>query len=249
MRISIILLFLSVTLSGHPEVRSDHLLGSMVQFDKAFIPVLYQTKHNKIVEAKKAALQMRFQWLKLKNRYGDLVKEPAWEDAFCRADEWLGEAVQLIHENEAQLAFIQLNQARYELTELRRIYKIDYYLDEVFRFQEQVQTLSEVIHDEKLYLLEWPYLEKLIGKMNATWFSFTKNTFKPGDYDFNIDKRKRFKALKVNVARELLLFNDTIVEAHQLKMRVAIKALEKEADQLLMLFGNFKGQPTYFASL
>lgn len=249
MRINLILLFLCMTFLGKAETANSKLVKDMVQFDQAFIPVLYHVKNGKMAEAKKATLQMRFYWMKLKNRHQFLVNDPAWEDAFCRADDWIDDALQLMHENEPHLTYIQLNQARYEMTELRRQFKIDYYLDYVFNFQEMVETLSEVLHDEKLYLLEWNQLESMIGRMNATWLMMRRQQLNPADFKFNAKERQRLTSLQLNIAKELLFFNDLTAEAHQLKMRIAIEALEREANNLLLLFGDFEGQPTYFATL
>lgn len=249
MRVLTVMIFLCFAWSVNAKQLPGNLVEDMVQFDQAFIPVLYHVKHGKMGEAKKAAFQMRFKWMKLKSRQQDLVNDPNWQDAFCRADDWLDDAVKLIHENESHLAFIQLNQARYEMVELRRQFKIEYYLDYIFQFQEQVQTLAEVLRDEKLYLLEWTDLEVMIGKMNATWIIMRRQQFDPTDFELKLKARNAMTGLQVDIAKALLQFNDIVPEAHQLKMRVAIGQLEEKADQLLQLFGDFEGQPSYYATL
>ncbi len=250
MRYIILTLLISVSFSVQAEnTRFNSMYEEMVRFDQAFIPVYFHVKYKNLTEARKAILPLRFRWNKLKNKYEYLVEEAAWQDAFCRADEWMDQAIDLIHENEAEMAFIQLSQVQFEMSQLRKCYELPYYLDKVYRFQELAQTLSEILHDEKLYLLEWGMIEQYVGQMNSSWISLRRHSMDPKDFNLTFAERKVLQATKVSIARELIFFNDLLAEAHQIKLRVAIKRLEREADTLLMLFGHYKPTDTYIATL
>ncbi len=243
-----LLIMMSTTMFGNVPIPAEDIRQDMVQFDQAFIPLWFHIYEGDLSKAKSEVFYVNFKWQQLKNRYGEASPDGAWQDAFCRTDEWLGDAYAAIDRNDGRLALNQLNHARYELMELRSQYGIAYYLDEVYRFQEIVQAIAEVVHDDKLCLLEWNELEAMIGRMNTNWVRITQQALDMKLYELDRETQLKLQKGQARVAEKLLYFNDQVAKANQLLLAEAIRPLEKEALYQMRLFGKFDAFKTYYAS-
>lgn len=231
-------------LSGYTnDIRRD-----MAQFDQAFIPLWFHVYEGNMTEAKKGVFMVNFKWRQLKNRYGRALEDGMWQDAFCRAEEWLSDAFAAIDQNKERLALNQLNHVRYELMELRSQYNIPYYLDEVYRFQEIVRSVAEVVHDDKLCLLEWSELEAMIGRMNTAWVRVKQLEWEPALYELDRKGQEKIQNTQDRITTHLLNFNEQLAQANQLLLAEAVRPLEREALYQMRLFGKFDAFATYYAS-
>lgn len=248
MRFLILLMMMSTVTLGNVPQRAEDIREDMVYFDQAFIPLWFHVYEGNMSAAKSEVFYVNFKWQQLKNRHGKSSSDGDWQDAFCRAEEWLGDAFMAIDHNDSRLALNQLNHARYEMMELRKKYHIDYYLDEVYRFQEIVQAIAEVVHDDKLCMLEWNEVEAMIGRMNTTWVRITQFELDTRLFDVDRDTKEKLKNGQQRIADELLFFNLQLEQANQLLLAEAIRPLEKDALHQMRLFGKFDAFKTYYAS-
>jgi hypothetical protein len=249
MRILVGLIMMTSTIMfGNTSIPAEDIRQDMVQFDQAFIPLWFHIYEGNLSKAKSEVFYVNFKWQQLKNRYGEASDDGAWQDAFCRTEEWLGDAYAAIDHNDGRLALNQLNHARYELMELRSQYGIPYYLDEIYRFQELVQAIAEVVHDDKMCMLEWSELETMIGRMNTNWVRVTQQVLNANLYELDRDTQQKLQKGRSRVAEKLLYFNDQVTEADQLLLAEAIRPLEREALYQMRLFGKFDAFKTYYAS-
>lgn len=249
MRILIgLLIMMSTTMFGNVPTPNEDIRQDMAQFDQAFIPLWFHIYEGNMSKAKSSVFYLNFKWQQLKNRHQEASADGAWQDAFCRTDEWLGDAYAAIDHNDSRLALNQLNHARYELMELRSAYGIEYHLDEVYRFQEIVQAIAEVVHDDKLCNLEWNELEVMIGRMNSSWVRINQQAFDVQLYKLDRDAQQKLKNGQSRLNDMLLHFNDQLAAANRLLLAEAIRPIEREALYQVRLHGQFDAFKTYYAS-
>ncbi len=241
-------ILMSTMMMGTAPDVSEDLRRDMAHFDQAFIPLWFHVYEGNMTQAKKQVFVVNFKWQQLKNRYGEALEDGAWQDAFCRAEEWLGDAYAAIDQNKGRLALNQLNHVRYEMMELRSQYNIPYYLDEVYRFQEIVQAVAQVVHDDQLCLLEWNELEAMIGRMNTAWVRVKQLDWDPANYELGRRGQEKIRNTQDRITAYLLSFNEQLPHANQLLLAEAARPLEREALYQMRLFGKFNAFTTYFAS-
>ncbi len=248
MKFIIGLMLMSTVVFGQSPGSSQDLKKDMVNFDQAFIPLWFYVYEGNINKAKSAVFYVNFKWQQLKNRHELSINHADWQDAFSKTDQWLKDAYTAIDHNDTRLALNQLNHARYEMIELRQLYHISYYLDEVYRFQSVVQSVAEIVHDDKLCLLEWNEVESMIGRMNTAWVKLEQTQQNMKAFNLSKEKLQKIKSGKDRIVKHLLIFNNKVKEANQLLLAEAIRPLEREALYQMRLFGKFDSYQSYYAS-
>jgi len=133
----------------------------MVQFDQAYLPVWAYAYEGNLQKAKASVFYLEFQWQRLRGKYQDAMPDESWQETFRRVNDWLGDVYYAIDANELPLALSQLEHVRYELQQLRREYHVDYFLDHLYDFQDELAILTEAANDDMLCLLEWLESERL----------------------------------------------------------------------------------------
>lgn len=248
MRLLIGFLLVSTLLLGNAAMASADIKQDMVEFDQALIPLWFHVYEGDMTKAKKSVFYVHFKWQQLKNSHAEASGQVEWRDAFCRTDDWLSDAYAAIHQNNSRLALNQLNHARYEMMELRRQYNIPYYLDEIWQFQEVTRSVAQVVHDEKLGLLEWNELQSMIGRMNTAWVRVRQIDWDAKDFGLDRTTIDKLRANQKRISRQLLLFNEQLRRADRQLLAETVRPLEKAALYQMRLFGKFDAFQTYYAS-
>ncbi len=220
----------------------------MVHFDQAYIPVWVYTYEGNAQRAKAAVFFLEFQWQRLRARYEQSVPEESWQETFRRVNDWLGDVYYAIDANELQLARSQLEHVRYELQQLRREYHVDYFLDRLYDFQDELAILTEAANDDRLCMLEWPEFEELTVAALQRWRNLMVRPFDAGFYGLDAEEERLFDAYKLEMETALIAFADIVETADQEAIAAESCHLEGTFIPLLRLFGNFKASTTYYAA-
>ena len=135
---------------------SDDLKPAMAAFDQAFIPVLYYSHYGDLESAQKAMLVLDRKWetlsVELHKHATSYHKGP---ELIQLITAWLEEARCAIEYKDPLRALIQLDHARYEMTDFRWREGMVYYLDKVWDLEAAIDIVVQTVNDPKLDLLEW----------------------------------------------------------------------------------------------
>lgn len=247
------LIFL-LLLSVHTDCRTTSLPQAdirkeFVQFDQSFLPVLFYVSEGNSFEAKRAVFHLGYHWQQLQQRYQMKVNEPLWTGTFARVDKCLNAAFFAIDANRFEEALTKLEQVKWMFSALRANYKIDYYLDHLYKFQAQLTELNEVVSDEMLNLMEWEDVMAMSVDLNRQW-----NVVMAKQVDADLLELDNTQLWKLRVTKQAV--NDAMD-----KLNAAMDAADREqvADasqqlnlallEMLRLFGNFEQAATYYADM
>ena len=219
----------------------------MVHFDQAFIPVWTYAYEGNTQKAKAAVFYLEFRWQRLYGKYRDAVPEEAWQESFRRVNEWLGDVYYAIDADESQLALSQLEHVRYELQQLRRRYHVDYHLDHLYDFQDELAILIEAANDERLCMMEWAEFEELSVAALQQWRGVMVRDFDAGFYGLDAEEERLYYAYILEMEEALRSFADIVESADREAIAAESAHLESAFVPLLRLFGNFKASATYYA--
>lgn len=233
---------------GAVQTDQSDIRRDMVHFDQAFIPVWLYVREGNMQKAKSAVFAMEFQWQKLRGKFASTVPEPEWQDAFLRVDGWLSDAYFAIDNNASRVAFNQLEYAKYELRELRRAYKIDYYIDHLYQFQDELDVLTEAANDEMLCMMDWQEFEAMSTAALQHWRTLMVHPFDADLYELETDEENLFREYQSDVESALMTFYAAVETGDREAVATASPQLGDAFMPLLRLFGNFNASRTYYAA-
>jgi hypothetical protein len=225
------------------------LKQDMVHFDRAFIPVWIYVREGDMAKAKAAVFNLEFRWQQLRGKYQNTVEEDNWQEAFRRVDDWLGDVYYAIDANQPQLALNQLDHVRYDLQQLRRHYHIDYYLDHLFDFHDELTVLIEAANDNMLCLLEWPEFEELSVSALQHWRNLMTHPFDAGLYEFTVEEESLFLTYQKEMEEVLVSFSEIVETADREAIASESGNLELTLRDVMRLFGNFDASRTHYAGM
>ena len=218
---------------------------AMVHFDRAFIPVLAYSFEGDIHQAKRSVFYLEFQWQKLKKQYQAYLPEEA--EALNRINSWLGDAYYAIDANNLTLAANQLEHVKYEFMELRQKYGVDYYLDNLYNFQDAIGLLSEAAGDELMCHMEWGEYEHLLQKAIEDWQAIRAQPIDSALHEFDEARLQQLAYKQDAMEAVLLQFAETFSCANRQQLAIASQSLQPAFFEVLRMFGNFEASQTYFA--
>jgi hypothetical protein len=218
---------------------------AMVHFDRAFVPVLVYSFEGDVHQAKRSVFYLEFQWQKLKKQYQAYLPEEA--EALNRINSWLGDAYYAIDANNMTLAANQLEHVKYEFMELRQKYGVDYYLDDLFNFQDEIGLLSEAAGDELMCLMEWGEYEQLLQRAIKDWQAIRAQPLDSTLHEFDEARLQQLAYKQDAMEAVLYQFAETFSCASRQQLAVASQSLQPAFFEVLRMFGNFEASQTYFA--
>ena len=162
-----ILLAIIVTMGScnKPGVERD-----MVYFDEAYVPVLYYVYKNDMDKATNSMYLLNARWQQFQDKYQHVFGED--EDGLERlryVDDWLGDASHAIFQNDRHTAMMQLDHVKYEMMEIRRSYKIEYFLDYLWDFEGALSMLAEASCEDISLVCSRDELTFLIDETQYLW--------------------------------------------------------------------------------
>ncbi len=235
-----------------PGCRQDDneeaLMRAMVNFDQAFVPVLYYTMQGDADRAKHASLYLAFEWQKMEMRYRRYYEDDKnWQAGFDRIDTWLGDAFFEIDNNCAVVAANLLEHARYEWTELRMSHEITYYPDYLYNAQAASSWLRQVLSDKRACQTEWEAIAEQVALLNTSCWKAVNESPDPDLYELDKTEMAYLQQQKDRMTHYLTLLNESASCAQADKMVAACQGLSPAIWEAIGVFGNFDASKTYFA--
>ena len=246
-KLSILLLGI-IFLNGkcNPE-KENIFVKKMVEFDKAFVPVLYYVYEGDLPNAKKSVFYLEHKWQQFHQRYSEAKpKSPTWNDNFCLMNQWLRDVVIAIDKGHRLIAIIQLNNIRHEMMDMRREMEIDYALDYIWDFEETLDLTIQVVDNPMMIWSNYDEFESIIFKMNTRWDLLKDNSFPASQYDMDAKTQKELLLQMNNMEEALLEFNQVVKEKELLLIGFAANNLHRKYLNLLHCFGEFQESKTQY---
>lgn len=241
-------MILGLLLTGACEVKDIH--KDMVQFDKAYIPVLYHVYQRDAVRAKKAVFGLAFQWQQFDQAYRDMLpKNEDWTETFRLVDGWLHDAFTAIDGNRWDLALVQLDHVRFEWMELRMRHRIPYYLDNIWEFQMAYDRVMEVAKDPNLCMLEWSDFEELVTDLNQLWYPVRHERPVLTAWDWDLATFEEFETHRQTIGTCLERFNESVACADRENLALDCEDINPALWRMLTLFGEINQATQNFATL
>lgn len=221
---------------------------AMVEFDEAFIPVYYYTYIDDLERAEKAQTILNLKYQHLYSNFEEIATQAhEWRASFEMVAGWLEEAQFAIRENDADLALLQLDHARYELMDLRWREDIPYYLDNVYDLEATIDLVVEVSTDPMLELYEWCELEKMVEDLEEAWRAVHLANVDPRIFNFDNLAKAKEADRKFNLGLAIKTFTIAAEYADAAVVANAAYNLEVAYLDYLDIFGDFEATKTYYA--
>lgn len=235
-----------------PGCRQDDdgeaLTRAMVNFDQAFVPVLYYSMQGDAVRAKHAALYLAFEWQKMEMRYRQYYDDDkTWQAGFDRIDGWLGDALYEIDNNCTVVGANLLEHVRYEWTELRKSREIAYYPDNLYNAQAASAWLRQVLANKKNCESEWEAIAGQVALLNTSAWQAVNESPDPDIYKLDEAELAYLKQQKDRLSHYLIELNESVSCAQADNMLAACQGLSPALWEAIGVFGNFDASKTYFA--
>lgn len=229
---------------------SDTLIQDMVDFDKAYIPVLYYVRKGELDHAKRAVFYLNHSWQRVNKRYKYLYPQnDDWQEGFRMTDNWLSDAYNAIDGVQPNDAFIFMDHVRYQFIELRFQNKMNYFLDDVWDLEASLDLVEEVAVDHMLCLLEYCEFEELVSDLNESWRTVRKNKIDKGLFDFDKNQSDLLKVRTHKFEIALLDLNQAVEVAEGEDISIAAALLTEAYLEYLYCFGDFISSKHYYAAL
>lgn len=219
----------------------------MVHFDEAYVPVFYHVYKNDLDKASSSMFLLDARWQKFQDKYQLLFKDDI--DGLERLryiDDWLCDTKDAIFRNDQFTAMVQLDHMKYEMMEIRRSYKMEYFLDYLWDFEGALSMLSEVSCEDNTLVCSPDELAFLIEEAIYLWQIVDEAENMPFSKVFGGHEMARFEQFKNEVTKNLKL-----VEAEkyssQKNLAATVDRTFESFMNLLTLFGDFDAVNSYYA--
>lgn len=226
----------------------ETLKPAMVDFDQAFIPVLYYTYVGDMESAERAMLVLDRRWKKLNSEFDKhAMSTHNGIETFQMVGTWLQEADCAIQNKDTLLALIQLDHARYEMVDFRWREGISYYLDKVWDLEATIDIAVQTVNDPMLDLMEWPEFIPMCYDVENAWKEMSKVQVDETLYGFSKSDKEQITLRLADLEFYIQNFMNTIDCADSCKVAEAANLMEAAYLDYLYLFGDFESSKSYFA--
>jgi hypothetical protein len=227
---------------NQPGIKKD-----MVRFDEAFVPVFYHVYYSDLEKASNAMYLLDSRWQQFNDKYQILFRGDV--DGLERLryiDDWHCDANDAIIRGDRHTALMQLDHIRYEMMEIRRSYKMEYFLDYLWDFEGGLTMLAEASCEDNTLICsaneiaflveETQYLWEIVEEAKNMPFSKIPGTFDAVLYEQH--KREVSENMKLVEAEKNSSYKD---------LSVAVEKTFNAYMKLLTQFGDFETIPTFYA--
>ena len=221
---------------------------AMVEFDEAFIPTYYYTYIDDLERAEKAMIVLDRKYEHLYSKFEEAATDAhEWRTSFQMVAAWLDEADAAIRENDADLALLQLDHARYELMDFRWREAIPYYLDKVYDLEAAFDLVVEVSTDPMLDLYEWKEFETMVSDLEVAWDDVQNATWEEELFKFDAKAMDAEIERKFNLGLTIKTFIMASEHADASVVATAARNMQVAYLDYLYNFGDFEATRTYYA--
>lgn len=226
-----------------PGIKKD-----MVHFDEAYVPVLFHVYHNELEEASNSMYLLDARWQQFQSKYHFLFsKDLDGLERLRYINDWMGDANDAILWDDQHTAMMQLDHIKYEMMEIRRSYKIDYFLDYLWDFEGALSMLSEASCDDNTLVCSDDEMAFLIDETQFLWEMVLKAEKMHGSGDFKRIDVSQFEQYKKEVNENMKLVTAEKYGSYK-NIETAVDKTFESFMNLLTLFGDFESAQTFFAN-
>ncbi len=245
-RIQFVFLLLLTTVSCN---NNTHIKKDMAGFDRAFIPVFYNTTLGDFKAAQNAMYVLRGKWQHYQSDFHPKAGESEdWKETIRMIGAWLEETECALEEGDAYRALIQLDHARYELVDLRLRANIDdYYLDYLWDFEMSMYAVIDVANDQMIDLLEFNEFEVLVKEVQMAWKDLDERDLNKRLFDLHRGKLPEWNFRKERLGHTVKLLLEAVETADRCLFADAALDIEPAYLDYMAMFGNFEAVETYYA--
>lgn len=226
-----------------PGIKKD-----MVHFDEAYVPVLYFVYKSDMDKASNSIYLLDVRWQEFNNKYQFIFKnDPDGLERLRYVSDWMNDANDAILRDDRQMALVQLDHIKYEMMEIRRSNKIEYFLDYLWDFEGALSMLSEASCEDISLVCSADELAFLINETQYLWDIVVEDESIPFSNVFNNEKLVLFEQYKEEISEHM-----KIVEAERYSsykdLGTAVDNTIESFMNLLTLFGDFESVQTFYAN-
>jgi len=220
----------------------------MVHFDEAYVPVLFYVYKSDMDNATNSVYLLDARWQQFQSKHQFLFKnDPDGLERLRYINDWLGDASDAILRDDRHTAMIQLDHIKYEMMEIRRSYKIEYFLDYLWDFEGALSMLAEISCEDISLVCSADELAFLINETQYLWDIVLEAKNTPISSVFDNEKLARFEKYKKEITE-----NMKIVEAEKYSsykdLGIAVDNTIESFMNLLTVFGDFESVQTFYAN-
>lgn len=226
-----------------PGIKKD-----MVQFDEAYVPVLIYVDNGELENASNAMFLLDARWEQFQNKYQFLFKKDL--DGLERLkyiDGWLGDSKDAVLRDDQYTAMIQLDHIKYEMMEIRRINKVDYFLDYLWDFEGALSMLSEASCEDNTLICSADELAFLIDEAQFLWEVVLEADNAPLSILYDKKDAALFEQYKKEISKNMLFVEAEKYGSYK-NIETAVDTTIKSFMNLLTLFGDFESAQTFYAN-
>lgn len=130
---------------------------------------------------------------------------------------------------------------------LRSAYHINYYLDEVYKFQQAVAILKTTTEDEMLDMMAWEEVMDMASTVEEQWEIVLSQPFDAMTFDFDQAQLWKWSTTIKVVTDNVKKLDEAMNDADRLRVANASERLEMAILEVLRQFGDFDAAASYYA--
>ena len=209
----------------------------MLQLDQRYIPVWLSVEQSDMVMAAQHFEDLEKQWSLFETQYASvLASSEDHLEIFRLLNQWLEEAKGCIRKGEVLCSRVKLDQFKFELQEMRRLWEFDYTLDYVWEFESSISQFVEIAADEKLQLLEWSEFMPFLKAMNESWLYLYDHNIDVDFLEWNTERVTQYQQLRGQIENRLECLNGLTEGAQLEEIYVCALEIRQLTFQMINLF-------------
>jgi len=222
---------------------SVELPSDMLILDQDFIAVWLPAQKCELDEAKSNYAQLNRQWDFFKRKYRSQIVQENAQDEVRLLEQWLEETGHCLEQWDDVCVKVKLDQFKYQIQSIRNFWEVDYFLDYLWHFEEELNRFVEIGTDPKLDLLEWNEFMPYLMAVNTSFDRLYEKDLDPEFLDFDPDRLAKWEELKNDLVVRVSCLNGLTEGAQLEEIANCALGIQETTYEAIALFGNVIYQP------
>lgn len=213
-------------------------IKDMVVLDQKYVPSLVSTSQNNLENSKKSVSLLKENWLTFKQKYYDKSDKDT-KSNFDKIDTIISDTEKSLDNSKIADAHAQLEPFREIFYEIRKINKIDYYMDYVTDFHKEMENVLNAGILEGSVDIKFDKIKEVLTKTISVFNTLESAKFDAKEFNFSDEKEKQrnaFMLAEKNKLQDLKNAVDTNNKELAIKLSQEVK---ENFVKLFTLFGDF----------
>jgi soluble cytochrome b562 len=222
------------------DIRRD-----MVKLDKVYIAALALTSQGKVVESRKVVGALQKEWQVFSGRhYTANPADSKWKQDFDHVTGMVDEAAKIVaSERNVTDAHEALEPVRQVMMTLRQRNRMDYFIDSLTAFHEQMEGIVLAAKDKTgatLTEADIAGIRKALPQAEQSWQRVTAAKFDADDYLLSPAQAEDARTLMALERTSLTTLSDALAAGDKTRIAQAAVGIKPHFAKLFMIFGDFK---------